>query len=69
MAKEGMFGCDDHAEAHAFHEHPDGMHHKHADHLEEHERGAGHPAHHSKNKMRSQLNPDHGPHGIMHHKK
>lgn len=59
------FGCEDHAEAHAFHEHPDGKH-KNVNMMADHERGVGHPAHHSKGKMPSQLNPDHGPH---HHKK
>lgn len=57
------FGCEDHAEAHPFHEHPDGKH-KNDKHMADHERGAGHPAHHTKGKMPSQLNPDHGPHGF-----
>src|ERR1043166_9658780 len=57
----GDFGCKDHHEEFAPHVHMDGGHHNNT-HLHDHQRGAGHPAHHTKGKMPSQLNPDHGPH-------
>lgn len=63
---EGSFGCDDHEDMTPHHKHMDAGK-SHESPLHDHERGAGHPAHHSKGKMPSQLNPDHGPHHM--HKK
>lgn len=59
------FDCDDHADMVPHIPHPDGQG-KHNKHLHDHQRGVGHPAHHTKGKMPAQLNPDHGPH---HHKR
>lgn len=71
MKEHCDFGCDDHEDMVPHHKHMDAHMMKEAP-MHDHERGAGHPAHHSKNKMRSQLNPDHGPHimshGHVHHK-
>lgn len=55
------FGCDDHCTAHAPKVHPD--HGKPNNKMNaDHQRSVGHPAHHTKGSMPSQLNPDHGPH-------
>lgn len=53
--------CDDHCDAFAPQMHPEGMK-KGGESLPDHKRAVGHPAHHTKGKMPSQLNPDHGPH-------
>lgn len=52
--------CMDHASKFAPKVHPDRG--TKGGELGEGQRAAGHPAHHTKGKMRSQLNPDHGPH-------
>jgi hypothetical protein len=60
------FGCDDHCDAMPHSKHPDMGKNTHKAMLwSDESRGAGHPKHHTKGKMMSQLNPDHGPH---HHK-
>ena len=53
--------CPMHHEAFAPKVHADGTKFD-GKHLHDHKRGVGHPAHHTKGKMPSQLNPDHGPH-------
>lgn len=53
--------CDAHHEAFAPKMHPEHMS-KGDKHLMEHQRGAAHPAKHTKGRMPSQLQPDHGPH-------
>lgn len=53
--------CDDHCDQFKPRVHPEGNR-KGGESVGDHMRGVGHPAHHSKGKMPSQLNPDHGPH-------
>lgn len=53
--------CDDHSSAFSPKVHADGTKND-SKHIPDHKRGVGHPAHHTKGKMPSQLNPDHGPH-------
>lgn len=53
--------CDAHQEAFAPKVHPE-INRKGGEHLPEHKRGAIHPQHHTRGKMRAQMNPDHGPH-------
>lgn len=59
--KDHDFDCDQHHEKFAPKMHPEHMS-KGDTHLEDHERSAAHPQHHTKGKMRAQMNPDHGPH-------
>ncbi len=60
--------CDAHHEAFAPRVHPEGNR-KGGEHLHDHKRGAGPPAMHTKGKLPSQLNIDHGPHrGAGRHK-
>jgi len=55
--------CDDHCDTFAPRKHPDAKAHGHESTLpDNHKRGVGHPAHHSRGKLPSQLQPDHGPH-------
>lgn len=57
------FGCSDHSNyAGGHHVHPDAGRKEGYTPLPEHRRGVGHPAKHSKGKLPSQLNPDHGTH-------
>ena len=63
--KHETFGCEQHEDMAEHHEHMD-RHMTHEAPMHDHERGAGHPAHHTKGKLPSQLNPDHGPHGMAH---
>lgn len=53
--------CDDHHEMFAPKMHSEGTKND-SKHLHDHQRGVGHPAKHTKGKMPSQLQPDHGPH-------
>lgn len=52
--------CDDHHSKFKGHKHPDANHKP--SFMADHERGAAHPQHHTKGQLRSQMNPDHGPH-------
>lgn len=52
--------CEDHCSKFAGKMHPDAKHVP--SHVPDHKRGAAPPAHHTKGKMKAQLNPDHGPH-------
>lgn len=54
--------CDDHSAAFAPRVHPDGGKENGMTLPDNHKRGVGHPAHHTKGKHPSQLQPDHGPH-------
>lgn len=63
MKDHDDFGCTEHSDIVPHYKHKEGgkannkiMH--------DHERGVGHPAHHTKGKHPSQLNPDHGPHDM-----
>lgn len=53
--------CEDHSSAFAPRMHPEGNR-KGGEHLPDHKRGVGAPAMHTKGKMPSQLQPDHGVH-------
>lgn len=53
--------CEDHGKKFSPKKHPD--HGKAmAEIVPDHARGAPHPQHHTSGQMRSQMNPDHGPH-------
>lgn len=57
-----MKDCEDHATAFAPRLHPEPHVGVEKGYLPEGKRGSAHPAHHTKGKFPSQLNPDHGPH-------
>lgn len=57
-----MDDCCDHASQFAPKVHPDGARYGKKDPVGDHARGAAHPKHHTSGKMRSQMQPDHGPH-------
>ena len=61
----GGFGVKsfDEAQGHAGH-HPDRMAATGGNHLEDHERGIGHPIHHTKHHHPAQAAPHHGPHHV-----
>lgn len=56
-----MDDCEDHGTKFAGKKHPDHAKPTHVT-IPDHKRSAGGPAGHTKGKMPSQLNPDHGPH-------
>lgn len=64
MNKGDDFCCDSHASTFPERKHPDFGHKQkgYGDVLPDHNRGAAHPMHHSRGKLRAQMNPDHGPH-------
>ena len=52
--------CEDHGSKFAGKPHPDAKHVP--AHTPEHKRAVSPPSHHTRGKMKSQMNPDHGPH-------